>query len=128
MNPTIRVKKLRADAQLPAYGNVPATGEVMGIGGTATSLAALAAGLTVYDARKVHGTRVTAAQLQQLEDRIFAAEDVRAAFPVLSQNRARVIGHGAIAFRLLLDYLGKSAFTASEKDNMDGYLLYKKDV
>lgn len=113
--------------KLRDYGSVPALSPLVGIGGTATSIGAMALGQTRYNAAAVHKSVVSAAKLTELEERVFSSDNVRRDFPVLSENRARVIGHGLILFREALVYLQKDGFTVSDKDNMEGYLLYKKD-
>ncbi len=109
-------------AEIKKYSRVSA-GKLIGIGGTATSIASMALGQTVYDAEQIDGYKVTADILGELTDKVFACRDRLSAFPTLSEKRARVIGHGLIIFSLLTSYLGYDGFTVSERDNMEGYLI-----
>ena len=61
--------------------------------------------------------------IDNLIDEIFSSDDRRKDFPVLSEKRARVIGHGAIMLRALVEYLGlEDGVTVSEHDNVEGFL------
>lgn len=98
--------------------------EGVAIGGTATTLAAMDLRQTRYDASAVHGHVLSVRAIDNLVEEIFASTDRRHDFPVLSERRAKVIGHGAIMLRALVEYLGlEDGVTVSEHDNIEG-LLY----
>ena len=98
--------------------------EGVAIGGTATTLAAMDLRQTRYDASAVHGHVLSVRAIDNLVEEIFASSDRRHDFPVLSERRAKVIGHGAIMLRALVEYLGlEDGVTVSEHDNIEG-LLY----
>ena len=98
--------------------------EGVAIGGTATTLAAMDLRQTRYDASAVHGHVLSVRAIDNLVEEIFASTDRRRDFPVLSERRAKVIGHGAIMLRALVEYLGlEDGVTVSEHDNIEG-LLY----
>lgn len=105
------------------YGFVSGT-EGVAIGGTATSLASIDLRQKVYDPQTVHGHVLSARVLDDIIDMIFSSSDRMRDFPTLDRKRARVIGHGAIMLYALMEYLGLSYVTVSERDNMEGYLLY----
>ena len=98
--------------------------KLIGIGGTSTSLASMAMHQRIYDAHAIHGKRLTRNDIEALTDAIFASHDITAEFPTIAVKRAEVIGHGAVLLGLMMDYLDFSEITISERDNMEGYLLY----
>ena len=110
---------------IPSYGTLPAFTHLTGIGGTATALGGMLACPQKYDPRKTHGTTVPREFLDEIRRRFFAGEPLREAFPCLTENRAALIGYGAMIAAAILDHAKASAFTVSEQDNMEGYLLYK---
>ena len=104
------------------------TYKAVGIGGTATSLSAMVKRMQTYDATLNHGSVVTLEQLIALEEEIYAckdSEEIASAFPSIGEKRARVIGVGCIALIEILKYLGKTEFTVSEHDNIEGYYALK---
>lgn len=95
---------------------------LIGIGGTATSLASMALCQKVYDAESIHGSVITRDRLGELTERIFSSDDITREFPTIGEKRAGVIGHGAILLGLAMDYLGFKEISVSEHDNIEGYL------
>ncbi|HKX19802.1 MAG TPA: Ppx/GppA phosphatase family protein [bacterium] len=90
---------------------------LIGVGGTVTTLAAMAQRLTQYDPDRVHGYRVTADTIESLLEtvcRIPLAE--RRRLPGLQPERADVIIAGTLAVRCVMRSLGSDAITASEAD------------
>lgn len=95
----------------------------LGVGGTATSLSALAQGLPAYDRSAVHGSTITRARLASLADWLLGlpVADVTA-LPTMQPKRADVICAGAlicarVAARARVD------LTVSESDILDGIVL-----
>jgi exopolyphosphatase/guanosine-5'-triphosphate,3'-diphosphate pyrophosphatase len=104
------------------------TYKAVGIGGTATSLSAMVKRMQTYDATLNHGSVITLEQLIALEEEIYAckdSEEIANTFPSIGEKRARVIGVGCIALIEILKYLGKTEFTVSEHDNIEGYYALK---
>jgi exopolyphosphatase/guanosine-5'-triphosphate,3'-diphosphate pyrophosphatase len=96
----------------------------VGVAGTITTVAALALGLDEYDRNKVHGARITAAQVDQVADWLLAATRAeRAARTVIEPGRVDVIGGGALVLRTVLHEVGADAVVASEHDILDGIVL-----
>lgn len=112
-------------AQITRFGIVSGH-EAVAIGGTSTALASMALGQKVYDAQQIHGYELDYDTLAYLRKKIFSSADIRADFPTLSKNRARIIGHGAIMLQRLIEYLGVDSVRVSEHDNLEGYLLLKR--
>ena len=117
------IEKFYAE-NVTAYDKVVAD-TLIGIGGTATSIASMILEQKEYDANVIHGFKVRLEDLRRLENKVFSGIDILKEFPTLSLKRALVIGHGIIIFRLLTERLGFDGFTVSELDNMEGYLALK---
>ncbi len=92
----------------------------LGVGGTATSLSAIAQGLPVYDRARVQGSTITRAALAALADRLLGIPVSEVlTIPTMVPGRADVICAGAlicarIAARASVD------LTVSESDILDG--------
>ncbi len=109
-----------------AFGSVPNTLALYGIGGTATTLAAQSLRLTEYDSGKVTGTVITDKEMQTLADRlsVLSVEEI-AALPCMPVGRADVITGGAILLSTLMRRLGFKKITVSDRDNLEGYAIKK---
>lgn len=114
------------------FGDVSLRSELMGVGGTLTSLAAMKLGLQTYDGEKVNGTHLTASDVSDLCGRVLACKGdtgrIKAEFPVLPDMRCGLITAGVIFVSELLAYLSASSITISESDNLDGFLRYKRQM
>lgn len=111
------------------YGDVKLRGELIGVGGTLTSLSAMKLGLKKYDADAVDGTRLTKDDISALAEKLISlgsAEKIGEEYPVLPEMRRGLITAGAIFADELLGYLGADGLNVSESDNLDGYLKYKQ--
>jgi exopolyphosphatase/guanosine-5'-triphosphate,3'-diphosphate pyrophosphatase len=95
----------------------------VGVGGTVTSLSALAQGLATYDRSRVHGSLVSRAELDELGLRLLGlpVADV-ALLPTMVPGRADVIGGGALIARRVASRLAPE-LTVSEADILDGLVL-----
>lgn len=98
-------------------------GSVYAVGGTATTLAALAAGLqSVYDPRIVHGRMLTHGEIRRVLSEIGPLTvQQRAKIPIL-RERADLICFGANILLLCMDELKVSTVITSDRDNLEGYL------
>lgn len=114
------------DERISEFGIVCAT-QLVAIGGTATALASIALNQTVYDQNKTHGCVICLDELHDIKTRIFRSTNRLADFPTLSIKRARIIGHGVIMLIKMLEFLDIQEVRISELDNMEGYLIYKKN-
>lgn len=113
---------------LSKYGKIPLHG-VIGVGGTFTSLAAMALGLKTYDPARVQGFVLTKADVARLTEELVSLDSPEAIakkYPVLPTVRCELITAGAVFVTELYAYLGIDAATVSEADNLDGYARYKK--
>jgi exopolyphosphatase / guanosine-5'-triphosphate,3'-diphosphate pyrophosphatase len=101
-----------------------ATTTAIGVGGTITSIAALALGLEEYDRDRVHGSRLSAEDLSAQLDRLAAVPLAeRRTFRPLDPDRAPVIVAGAVIAREALAFFGLGALEISERDILDGAAL-----
>jgi exopolyphosphatase/guanosine-5'-triphosphate,3'-diphosphate pyrophosphatase len=101
-----------------------ATTSAIGVAGTITSIAALALGLEEYDRDRVHGSRLTAAELSQQLERLAAVPVAkRRGLRPLDPERAPVIVAGAVIAHEALTFFGLDALEISERDILDGAAL-----
>jgi exopolyphosphatase/guanosine-5'-triphosphate,3'-diphosphate pyrophosphatase len=96
----------------------------IGVAGTITGLAALALGLDEYDRERVHGSRLTAAELEEQLNRLarVPVAERRNLHP-LDPERAPVIVAGAVIARETLAFFGLDELEISERDILDGAAL-----
>lgn len=93
----------------------------IGLAGSVTTVAALALGLTAYDPERIHLSRIPAAQVREVSDRLLAmTREERAALPVMHPGRVDVIGAGALVLATLVDRLELPEVLVSEADILDG--------
>ena len=103
----------------------------IGLAGSVTTVAALAHGLTSYDAQQIHGSVTTRDQVEEVTDSLLKmSRTQRAALPVMHPGRVDVIGGGALVLRQILSRLPVSCVVASETDILDGivYSLVAKST
>lgn len=96
-------------------------------GGTATTLAAIALGLKAYDRNRVHLSKIYREKINEIA-RELASLDAgqRSKFSVIEKERLRVIAAGALILAAVLETFGLDEALVSERDILDGYLIYGK--
>ena len=93
----------------------------VGLAGSVTTVAALALELPAYDSERIHLSRIPAAEVRAVTDRLLAmTREQRAALPVMHPGRVDVIGAGALVLATLVDRLGLPEVLVSEADILDG--------
>ncbi|WP_347489704.1 Ppx/GppA phosphatase family protein [Desulfoscipio sp. XC116] len=104
-------------------------GEVIGVGGTVTSLAAMAQKMRRYDPEKIHGFRLAAANVDDLY-RLLSGLTVeeRKQLPGLQPRRADIIPAGARILSAVLHGLGRESVLVSEADLLQGLILENDSV
>ncbi|MFF0426058.1 exopolyphosphatase [Streptomyces sp. NPDC004520] len=123
------VAAIRADVRAAldlAAETVPidAAETLVGLAGSVTTVAAIALGLPEYDSEKVHHSRISAAQVAEVTDRLLAStHDERAAIPVIHPGRVDVIIAGALVLREIVERVGAREVVVSEHDILDGIAL-----
>lgn len=112
-------------AQLAAEFDPPARPfELVAVGGTATSLAAMHHQLERYDAERVHGTRLSRRWLaEQLAELARLDVPARARIRGLEPGRADIIPAGTAILLALLERLGAASLLISDRGLRHGLLL-----
>lgn len=103
----------------------PAAGATLiGVAGTATTVAALHLGLPQYRAGAIHGTTMPVSAVWAAADRLLAlsAADIAALGPV-EPGREDVIAAGALIMAMVIQRFGFEQITISETDILDGLAL-----
>ncbi len=100
----------------------------VGVAGTITTIAAVAADLPEYDPERVHLSRISLERLHQVSGRLLGMTRAeRAALGPMHPGRVDVIGAGALITRVLADELhrrvGIRELIVSEHDILDGIAL-----
>ncbi len=116
-----------ARTALKDYGNLSLAGtDIYGVGGTATSLAALFHELPAYDPKVVDGTVLTVGWLGSMAERLLSMSvEERKAMRGMDVRRADVIAGGCLLLHHILKRFGAEKLTVSESDNLEGYVLLK---
>jgi len=98
--------------------------EVIGLAGTATSLAAIELGLEYYDPARVHGFELSGSQLSGLLEMLAVLPlEKRRRVAGLHPERAGVIVAGTLIFETVLALAGLDRLVVSEHDLLYGILL-----
>jgi len=97
---------------------------VVAVAGTATSIISMREEMEVYDSERVHGAQATRAEVDELLGRLSALPLAqREAVVGLDPGRAPVIVAGILIIQQIMELLGASSFTASERDILHGIIL-----
>lgn len=96
---------------------------VVGVAGTVTSLFAIKLGLSEYDSAKIHGGKLTRADLAHLIDQLLpATPEQRRAIAAVSPDRADYLLAGAIILDRVLATARRPALTVSDRGLRYGVL------
>jgi exopolyphosphatase/guanosine-5'-triphosphate,3'-diphosphate pyrophosphatase len=94
---------------------------LVGLAGSVTTITAIALGLPVYDARRTHHARLSAADVRRVTSQLLGQSRAeRAAIGALHPGRVDVIGAGALILDRLMDRFGFTEMVTSEHDILDG--------
>ncbi len=110
------------------FRDIPDTAEFefMGIGGTATALAAIDLELKEYFAERVQGHEITLKKAQRLCAMLKGmTKEQRKTLTGLEENRADVIVFGAIILLEFMKAVRAERIIVSDRDNQEGYLMMK---
>jgi exopolyphosphatase/guanosine-5'-triphosphate,3'-diphosphate pyrophosphatase len=100
-------------------------GPLVGVAGTVTTIACLAAGLDRYDRDALHLRLMTADEVRAQLERLAAMTlEQRAALACVQAGRAPVIVAGAAVLLAAMEALGFTELTVSERDLLDGLALH----
>lgn len=113
--------------RLEDYGNLDLSqADMYGVGGTATSLAALYHGLEKYDPNIVDGTVLTPEWLKSEADLLLSlTPEQRKCLKGMDIRRADVIAGGCLLLYSILNKFGAKKLTVSESDNLEGYVILR---
>jgi exopolyphosphatase/guanosine-5'-triphosphate,3'-diphosphate pyrophosphatase len=101
----------------------PAPRTVLAVAGTATTLAAMALGLSSYDAGRVHGSRLTRVDLARFVDRLLpASPEERRKIAAISPERADFLLAGATVLDRVLQAARRPQLTVSDRGLRFGVL------
>ncbi len=96
----------------------------IGLAGSVTTVAAMALGLSEYDANRIHGSIVSLEQVESVTDDLLQmTHKQRANLGFMHPGRVDVIGGGALVLRESMRLLGFDQVLVSEKDLLDGVVL-----
>ena len=94
---------------------------LIAVAGTATTVAAAVLGLSEYDPRLIHLSRIPAFKVHEVSKMFMTMTQVeRAALPYMHEGRVDVITAGALILSKILSATGAKEFVASEADILDG--------
>jgi exopolyphosphatase/guanosine-5'-triphosphate,3'-diphosphate pyrophosphatase len=97
---------------------------LVGMGGAITNITAVMLGLVKYDPDRVQGAVIDRAEIERQIERYRAlAADGRRSIAGLQPNRAEVILAGACIVRTVMDKLGKSSLSVSDRGLRHGVLI-----
>lgn len=101
-------------------------GKLTAIGGTATTLGAKKAALSVYDGKKVTGTTFSPEETAAMAEELLRlpVKEIEK-MPCMPKKRADVIGGGAAWLAILARALGVKKIVVSDEDNLEGYAMEK---
>lgn len=114
------------DEKLQEYGQIPEFEDILAIGGTASSFAAIKMKMDIYDTKKVDFYKLTYSDIEKMVKNIHAVPfDERGSITGLSLKRRDVIVGGGLLLMKLMKLLKKDYLIVRESDNQEGYLKYK---
>lgn len=114
------------DKKIKEYGDIRTPVKLYGIGGTATSLAAVKLKLKTYDPNKVNGCVIKIEEVGKLAERllVLTSEKISDNYCV-PLRRAEIIGGGSLLIYKIMDKIHADEITISESDNLEGYVKVK---
>ncbi|MFM7598956.1 MAG: exopolyphosphatase [Actinomycetota bacterium] len=99
----------------------PRAASLIGVAGSVTTVAAIALDLPAYDPAALHGSVISAEEVDEVTGRLLAMPRTqRAALPVMHPGRVDVIGGGALILRQIMRRTGHACVSVSEHDILDG--------
>lgn len=118
---------LAASIGTKELGRLADTGaRLVGVGGTATTLAAISLGLDEYDWKKVHGYRLSKGEIAAIHNRIASLDLAeRKKIPGLQAERADIIHLGISILETFMEDYGFEEIRISDKDLLFALLFTK---
>ena len=123
---SIKCLRNSVSPHLEKLSDAPKGLPVYGVGGTATTLAAVYLKLERYSSSAVQGCRIKESELGPLTAQLLSlSAEERKQLPGMDARRADIIGGGAFLLTSVLKTLGADELIVSDSDNLEGYLAYK---
>lgn len=98
--------------------------QLVGVGGTVTTLVAVKKGLVPYNPEKVHGARLTKGEIREIKNYLEGLSlPERRKVPGLQPERAEIILAGILILEAVLEGLAEEEITVSESDLLEGLLF-----
>ncbi|MFI2368592.1 exopolyphosphatase [Streptomyces sp. NPDC018833] len=125
-----QIAAIRADidAALDLAAETVPIGEartLVGLAGSVTTVAGIALGLQRYDSTRIHHSRISYEQVEEVTTMLLnATHDERAAIGVMHPGRVDVIQAGALVLLTIMQRIGAREVVVSEHDILDG-IAYK---
>jgi exopolyphosphatase / guanosine-5'-triphosphate,3'-diphosphate pyrophosphatase len=111
----------RALDRVAAAVPVASARTLVGLAGSVTTVTAIALGLAVYDPRRTHHARLTAAEVHRVTAQLLGqTRDERSRIKSLHPGRVDVIGAGALILDRVMERFGFDEVVTSEHDILDG--------
>lgn len=108
------------------YGKVPKFDQLISIGGTTSSLAAVFLELEPYDTSVIHNFIFSYDDIKKTVEYIYnTPESERANIKGMHIKKTTVLPCGGMLVLAIMDYLGIDFIRISERDNLEGYLALK---
>lgn len=99
---------------------------VHAIGGTATTLAAVAQKLAEYDSAKINGFVLEQPAVEQMARQLFAMDlEQRRKITGLQPQRADIVAFGAAILAAFFEVFGYTSVLTSDRDNLEGFLMLR---
>lgn len=98
------------------------------VGGTASTVASIKLGLSVYDSALVHGHQLTRQEIADIYRLLEATPlALRKRLPGLQPGRADIINAGVLIITLIMDMLKKSIMIVSDTDLLQG-IIWSQEI
>lgn len=112
----------RTVEEIRAFG----VSKVIGIGGTATTIATINHHVKHYSREAVHQLGVSMSELKEINSRLeMMTVEKRKGIVGLEEKRADIIYAGGLILQTLLELLEINRFEVSDFDNLEGFVVYK---
>ncbi len=99
-------------------------GKVYAVGGTASSLACLKLGLERYDGELIQDLPLSCAEVETIAKKLLSMSiEARKELRGMDKSRADILGGGALLIYEIMKKLSLPCVYASDRDNLEGYLI-----
>ena len=95
------------------------------VGGTASRVACIKNGARQYSYDAIHGTEITANEMQELTNYLTSASVEEIRDNTICSSSADLVGGGTALLLAVMRNFGIEKITVSDTDNLEGYLLSK---